>query len=279
MLHSFTARARVRHSAKVLLPLAALLAGSALSSSAVAWNGDPAYLEYDGGAALLAPNDPSDPLGLASTAGSGIAGPLGGTLVHGVGSTVGVSFQGLSQYDTRALNGGYSSIPPDTMGAVGTTQFMETTNGGYAIFSKTGAPLSVVSDGAFWNAAGIQQNTLPNGLPSANGDSRVLFDKTAQRWVVESFAPSTPRSRSRSRTTPTPSTASRRPSSSASILPAAASPTIRPSRSTARRSTSAPTTSTPRPEHFERNDVERHQPRRHLRRRRPPGDQPEAVRP
>ncbi len=188
-----TARPRARSASKVLIPLAALLATTSLAGAASAWNGDPNYLVYDGGAALVGPSDESPtPFGGGGGGGSGpLAGPTGGALIHNVGSVVGIGFQGLSQYDTRALNGGFSSIPPDTMGAVGTTQFMETTNGGYAVYSKTGQAQLLISDGAFWNAAGITQPVNPaTGLPAANGDSRVLFDKTAQKWVVESFAPS-----------------------------------------------------------------------------------------
>ena len=53
-------------------------------------------------------------------------------------------------------------------------------NGGYAVFDKaTGVRTELISDGAFWTAAGQTEGTYPNGLPLANGDSRgfteVLF--------------------------------------------------------------------------------------------------------
>ena len=171
--------------------LLALLAGSALATSASAYNGDPAYLVYDGGAALVGPNDePFAPGGsIGSGSGAPVVGPIGAPFVHNAGSSVLLSFQGLTQYDTRALAGGYSYIPPDTMGAVGASQFLQTANGGFAVYSKTGVLQLAETDGQFWQSAGIPQNIDGAGIPLGNGDSRVLFDKTAQKWLIESFAP------------------------------------------------------------------------------------------
>ncbi len=156
-----------------------------IGSSAIANNGDPGYLAYDGGAQLLGPNDLPVDGSILSLGNIGVVGGDPGAISASLG------FQGVTQYDTRALNGGYSFVPPDTMGAVGATQFMETTNGGYAVFDKTtGARTALVSDGAFWTAAGQTQATLPNGLPSGNGDARVLYDSISNKWIVESFAAS-----------------------------------------------------------------------------------------
>ncbi len=99
-------------------------------------------------------------------------GPAGGYVVQ--------SFQGISQYDVASY--GRNFIPPDTMGAVGTTQFTEFVNGGFAVYSKAGGGvLKATSDVAFWQAA---------GQTSANGDTRVLFDKDASRWIALSFGAS-----------------------------------------------------------------------------------------
>ena len=93
------------------------------------------------------------------------------------GSPVGISFEGISQYDNAAL--GRNSIPPDTNGAVGLNQYFEVSNGSYAVFNKnTGAKLALISDVAFWAAA---------GQVGASGDSRVLYNADAKRWVVVSF--------------------------------------------------------------------------------------------
>ncbi len=86
-------------------------------------------------------------------------------------------FEGISQYDGATL--GRNFVPPDTMGAVGMTQYMEVSNGAYAVYNKaTGVRQSLVSDVAFWASA---------GQTGANGDSRVMYNADAQRWVVVSF--------------------------------------------------------------------------------------------
>ncbi len=86
-------------------------------------------------------------------------------------------FQGISQYDVATFARNF--IPPDTMGAVGATQYTSFVNGGFAVFDKaTGTQTKLTSDLAFWAAA---------GQTGANGDSRVLFDKAANRWVALSF--------------------------------------------------------------------------------------------
>lgn len=88
-----------------------------------------------------------------------------------------LGFEGVSQYDGATL--GRNFVPPDTMGAVGRTQYLEVSNGAYAVFNKsTGARLSLVSDVAFWATA---------GQTGANGDSRVMYNVDASRWVVMSF--------------------------------------------------------------------------------------------
>lgn len=88
-----------------------------------------------------------------------------------------IGFEGVSQYDGALF--GRNFIPPDTMGAVGMTQYMQTTNGAYAVFDKaTGSRQAVMSDIAFWAAA---------GQTGARGDSRVMYNADAQRWIVVSF--------------------------------------------------------------------------------------------
>jgi hypothetical protein len=89
------------------------------------------------------------------------------------------SFEGISQYDVFSYGRGF--IPPNTMGAVGTTQFTEFVNGGFAVFGKNGTVQKAQSDVAFWAAA---------GQTGASGDSRVLFDQRSNRWVALSFGQS-----------------------------------------------------------------------------------------
>ena len=74
------------------------------------------------------------------------------------------------------------SVPPDTMGAMGVNnQFAEFINGSFANFNtSTGSLVSRVSDGTFWQNAGISSGTLSSGL----SDPRLLFDNSTQRWFA-----------------------------------------------------------------------------------------------
>ena len=163
--------------------LIAVAALALVASSAMAGTPKDSYLEYDGGPQLIGPDD-----GLGGQ--KPVVGMAGGTLggwaaapSNSAPSTIGLSFKGVTQYDLRNLLGGGSFIPPDTMGAVGATQFMETTNGVYAIYNKAnGAVQSMVSAATFWAAAGAT-----GGL---NGDARVLFDKPSQKWIAIQFGAS-----------------------------------------------------------------------------------------
>lgn len=92
-----------------------------------------------------------------------------------------LGFEGISQYDVAAL--GRNFLPPDTMGAVGQTQYVETVNGGFAVYDKaTGTQLSLTSDVAFWAGA---------GQTGANGDQRVMYNAAAGRWIMVSFGANT----------------------------------------------------------------------------------------
>ena len=86
-------------------------------------------------------------------------------------------FEGISQYDGASF--GRNFIPPDTNGAVGASQYMEVSNGAYAVFDKaTGTRTALMSDVNFWAGA---------GQTGASGDSRVMYNADAGRWIVSSF--------------------------------------------------------------------------------------------
>lgn len=128
------------------------------------------YFEFKKPAMITIPGDIS-----LDTNGAAPVSFGGGLATSGV--VAGIGFEGISQYDGASF--GRNFIPPDTIGAVGKTQYMETTNGAYAIFDKaTGSRLSVLSDVAFWAAA---------GQTGTNGDSRVMYNAAQQRWVVVAF--------------------------------------------------------------------------------------------
>lgn len=77
-----------------------------------------------------------------------------------------------------------NSAPPDTTGAVGTTQFVQWVNTSFAIFSKaTKAPVFGPANGkTLWAGFG-------GGCETHNdGDPVVQFDKLANRWVMSQFS-------------------------------------------------------------------------------------------
>ncbi len=96
------------------------------------------------------------------------------------GVVVQSGFEGTSQLNNCAL--GECFRPPDTMGAIGTMQFLETSNGSITVYNRsTGAVQSRLNMATFWANAG-----LPGG---ANGDQRVLFDHYTNRWIMNGFGP------------------------------------------------------------------------------------------
>lgn len=89
-----------------------------------------------------------------------------------------LSFEGLSDYDVRQF--GVGLIPPDTMGAVGTTQFVELINGGFAVYDKaTGAKVQSMLDSNFW--------ITKAGGQATGGDPRIRFNSQMNRWVAVAF--------------------------------------------------------------------------------------------
>lgn len=92
--------------------------------------------------------------------------------------SLGRGFEGTSDYDSRALGRGL--IPPDTMGAVGTTQYLQLINGSFSVYNKATGLLAAprITDNAFWT--GI-------GGGATGGDPRVLFDKPSGRWLAIGF--------------------------------------------------------------------------------------------
>ena len=94
------------------------------------------------------------------------------------GAPVLLSFEGLSDYDVRQF--GVGLIPPDTMGSVGPTQFVELINGGFAVYDKaTGTKLQSMLDSNFWISKAGGQAT--------GGDPRIRFNAQMGRWIATGF--------------------------------------------------------------------------------------------
>ncbi len=101
-----------------------------------------------------------------------------GVLANSV--TSGLNFDGQSANDNRALLGGIAYVPPDTNGAAGAKQFVQTVNVSFAVYNKsTGAlELGPALINSIWSGFGGLCETQ-NG-----GDPIVLYDQLAGRWII-----------------------------------------------------------------------------------------------
>ena len=93
------------------------------------------------------------------------------------------TFHGISdgEHGYNVLTQG--GLPPDTDGAVGTTQYVQMVNLAMAVFSKKGALLlGPVPANQVWQGFGGDCQSHDDGDPV------VLFDHLANRWIVTQFA-------------------------------------------------------------------------------------------
>src|SRR5215470_6785500 len=85
--------------------------------------------------------------------------------------TLGTNFTGATIADTPGF------VPPDSMGAVGPTQYLVTVNGRFRSFSKT----TGLADGAL----NIDPDVFFSSVRSANtSDPRVRYDRLSGRWFI-----------------------------------------------------------------------------------------------
>ncbi len=110
------------------------------------------------------PTDVTDPVRQTSS-----FGPLA--------ATIGLNFEG-NDFDTVC-----NCAPPDTNGAVGTTQYVQLVNTVFTIYSKsTGAVIAgPTATNSLWSGFGGTCQT------ANDGDGTVAFDKLADRWVFQQF--------------------------------------------------------------------------------------------
>jgi len=103
-------------------------------------------------------------------------------------STPGLNFDGVGQgFAGPAGTFTVNSAPPDTIGAVGATQYLQAVNSEFAVFNKaTGAVVfGPVPLNTLWSGFG-------GGCESNNdGDPIVAYDKQADRWIISQFSVST----------------------------------------------------------------------------------------
>jgi uncharacterized repeat protein (TIGR01451 family) len=109
------------------------------------------------------PNPDSPPTTAAARLGAALAGPK---------LSVGTSFTG-AQFTESGF------VPPDSMGAVGPSQFLVVVNGRVKVFSKAGTlgPLNATLDTFF-------SSVLSPGLNVSTTDPRVRYDALSGKWFV-----------------------------------------------------------------------------------------------
>jgi len=96
----------------------------------------------------------------------------------------GLGFDGLGN---GSLGFTVNSAPPDTNGAVGSTQYVQWVNSSFAVFNKSNGALV-----AGPTAGNTLFSALGNGCSTNNdGDPIAQYDKLANRWVLTQFSVST----------------------------------------------------------------------------------------
>jgi hypothetical protein len=91
--------------------------------------------------------------------------------------TPSLTFEGLKNTDNPFL-----VAPPDPVGAVGRTQYVEMVNLVFAVYDKQGNPLAGPTQlGNLWQGFAIPDCT------DLSGDPIVLYDKHADRWLLTQF--------------------------------------------------------------------------------------------
>src|ERR671934_1529709 len=73
-------------------------------------------------------------------------------------------------------------LPPDTNGEVGASQYVQTVNSDFAVYSKTGAVLRTATPiNELW------ANTSGECQTHNDGDPVVVYDQLARRWLLSQF--------------------------------------------------------------------------------------------
>ena len=91
------------------------------------------------------------------------------------------NFEGLSNEDNFAIFGGRVN-PPDPVGAVGPSHYVEMINLLFAVYDKTGNRLlGPVDTGSLWADFAVPDCTDPSGDPI------VIYDKLEGRWILSQF--------------------------------------------------------------------------------------------
>lgn len=103
----------------------------------------------------------------------------GWDLAYGQTASIGANFTSIDLTTSTSLTG-FSFEPPDTMGAVGISNYVQFNNGSFSVFNKSSStPISRTSDSQFWINAGVS-SSLANNI----SDPRIVYDPQSQRWFA-----------------------------------------------------------------------------------------------
>ena len=96
-----------------------------------------------------------------------------------VAATAGLNFDGVG-----VPNYTVSGAPPDTVGAVGSTQYVQWVNTAFAVYNKSNGALvyGPANGSTLWQGFGGRCET------DNSGDPLVAYDQLANRWVMSQFA-------------------------------------------------------------------------------------------
>lgn len=104
-----------------------------------------------------------------------------------VATTAGLNFNGVGDTSNTPSNP-CNCAPPDTNGAVGSTQYVQWVNTAFAVYDKGTGALAA----GFPKAGNVLWSGFGGGCQTNNdGDPIAQFDKIAQRWVMTQFSVST----------------------------------------------------------------------------------------
>ncbi|MFI5397141.1 MAG: hypothetical protein ACHQ9S_16510 [Candidatus Binatia bacterium] len=92
-------------------------------------------------------------------------------------------FAGLSFIDSCTGGQCGAGWPPDPNGDVGSNHYVQAVNDAYAIYSKTGTLLASFTEDQLWSGSGANPC---NG--DSQGDTVVVYDQLADRWILTHFA-------------------------------------------------------------------------------------------
>jgi hypothetical protein len=115
---------------------------------------------------------------------AGLGGMTACSHVASAAGTIGVNFSGVNMNDVGALTL-FNVSPPDTMGSVGPSHYVEFVNNAFAIYNKTGTVAqAAISDATFWQNAGITSTVTAGGGGTGLTDPRIIYDPNSSRWYA-----------------------------------------------------------------------------------------------